>query len=241
MKTPLHHDRAQVLVSVPEFCFLQMASLLPIEKLIALGFELCGSYARSSQGTFFDTRPLTTPRKLVEFLSRATGFRGIKQAKRALQYILPYSASPMETALTMQLCLPYLLGGYGIPKPRLNRRINLPNKVKERSYSSFYVCDLYWEDDALAIEYDSNFAHAGINKTVKDAMRRSILTGIGISVLSVTWAQVLDREALDKIARIVARGTGKRLRCSDPSFRQRQQHLRSLILPLRTDQDALSN
>lgn len=235
MAAPSQNDYEQVLVSVPEFCFLQMASLLPIEKLIAFGFELCGSYARSSQGTLFGTRPLTTPRKLAEFLSRATGFHGIKQAKRALRYILPRSASPMETALTMQLCLPYLLGGYGLPKPKLNKRIDLPSNARKQAHSSFYVCDLYWENEALAIEYDSDFAHAGINKTVQDALRRSILTGVGISVLSVTWAQVLDADALNKIAHIIANNTGKRLRCNDPSFPCRRQRLRSLVLPLRMD------
>lgn len=222
----------QVFVSVPEFCFLQMANILPLEKLIAYGFEICGTYARHTQGTFFGARPLTTPRKLTEFLSRASGFQGIQKARRALRCILPRSASPMESALTMLLCLPYSLGGYGISQPKLNQRIDIPQQAKKRSYSPFYVCDLYWEQAALAIEYDSDFAHAGLNKTVKDAMRRSDLTGIGISVLSVTWAQLLDSRALNDIAHIIARHTGKRLRYVDPAFTQKHQHLRSLILPL---------
>ena len=49
-------------VSTPEMAFCEMASVLSLERLIALGFELCGTYRRAS--TFglarYDATPLTS-------------------------------------------------------------------------------------------------------------------------------------------------------------------------------------
>jgi len=42
---------SEILVASPELCFFQMASELPLVKLIELGYELCGSYSLPSKGT----------------------------------------------------------------------------------------------------------------------------------------------------------------------------------------------
>lgn len=225
-----HFHQEPLYVSTPEFCFLQMAGVLPFVQLIALGFELCGTYAAFGDRTQYNTRPLTTPEKLEAFLARASGFKGVKQARRALRHILPSSASPMETNLALLLSLPYALGGYGIAQPRMNHRVDMPNAVKRRSSSQYFKCDLYWEDANLAIEYDSDLMHAGINKTVRDALRRSILTALDISVLSVTKPQVMDSGAFNQLAHLVARKMKKRMQYVDPGFTLRHLELRDLLL-----------
>lgn len=230
MQSNLHFEGDRILVSTPEFCFLQMAAHLPLEQLIALGYELCGTYAKFGDRTFYGAHQLTSPRKLDSFLSRVRGINGLEKAKRALRYVLPNSASPMETILSMLLTLPYSLGGYGIQAPQLNRRIDIPASFRRATSHPFFVCDLYWEDAKLAIEYDSDFAHAGINKTVQDAIRRSILTGLGFLVLSVTNPQIKNERALNQIAYLVAKQTGKRLRYEKNTFLRNQRKLRSLLL-----------
>lgn len=220
----------RVFVSSPEFCFLQMATVLSLEQLIVLGYELCGTYACLGDATCYGVHPLSSPRKIGVFLGNATGSRGVVKARRALRYILANSASPMETALSMLLTLPHLLGGYGIEAPRLNHRIDLSASLKRTTSHSFFVCDLYWEQERLAIEYDSDLAHAGINKTVQDAMRRSLLTGMGISVLSVTNPQIKNDRAFDQLAHVVAKRVGKRLRYDEREFAARRRKLRSALL-----------
>lgn len=217
-------------VSTPEFCFLQMADALPFAQLIALGFELCGTYAAYGDLTHYNVFPLTTPEKLQAFLARASGFKGVKQARRALRYILPASASPMETNLAMLLSLPYALGGYGFAQPQMNYRIEIPNTVKRRGSSRYFKCDLYWESANLAIEYDSDLAHAGINSTVRDALRRSILTSIDISILSVTKPQIMNSGAFNQLAHLIAHKMKKRLQYVDPGFTLRHLELRDLLL-----------
>lgn len=225
-----HFQKSKLYVSTPEFCFLQMATQLTLAELIALGFELCGTYAQQDDRTVFGGLPLSTPERIAAFLLHAENHRGIKMARRALKHVIAGSASPMETALTMFLTLPYSLGGYGIASPQLNYRIDIPASMARTVDSHYYVCDLYWKEAALAIEYDSNLAHSGINKTVRDAMRRSVLTALGISVLSVTWPQVKNKDALKQLAHLVAKKTHKRLQYSDPEFTLRHLALRSTLL-----------
>ena len=139
-----------LIVSSPELCFMQMADELSFIGLVALGYELCGSYrlgevsaegkehrdmtsaganalsdreAEKPKMGFRRDFPLTSLDSLSSYTARAAGLKGRKNALRALRYIAERSASPMETILSMLLTLPYSLGGYGFPKPMLNYRI----------------------------------------------------------------------------------------------------------------------
>lgn len=121
-------------VSTPEMAFCEMASVLSLERLIALGLELCGTYRRAS--TFglarYDAIPLTSPGALASFIEKSPQFKGVKKARRALPLILAGSASPRESVLAMLLCLPYSLGGYGLPHPTMNAEMPLPKNVAAR-------------------------------------------------------------------------------------------------------------
>ena len=149
-------------VSSPELCFLQMATELPLFKLIELAYELCGTYSLPANATeaalpypnekgFNTCLQLTSKKKLETFLNRMPGVKGRKNALRALRYVGDGSASPMETRLTMLLSLSFLLGGYGFPLPELNAHI-IPAKTARRTASkTFYSCDLYWSEYDLAV------------------------------------------------------------------------------------------
>ena len=94
-----------------------MAAVWGIEKLIQLGFELCGTYD-TTNGDVRECAPLTTVDRLDAFLASLGPMHGKKNASYALRYVANNSASPRETALAMLLCLPYRMGGYGIPMPQ---------------------------------------------------------------------------------------------------------------------------
>lgn len=88
-------------VSTPEMAFCEMASVLSLERLIALGFELCGTYRRAS--TFglarYDAIPLTSPGALASFIGKSPQFKGVKKARRALPCILAGSACRAKASL----------------------------------------------------------------------------------------------------------------------------------------------
>lgn len=205
-------------VSTPEFAFLQMASLMTLPQLIQLGYELCGTYALGDGGSHCRDAPLTTRCRLSEYLQAARGSYGVQKARRALTYVAEGSDSPMETMLAMHLSLPYAQGGFGIEMPLLNHRIDIPQHIRKVASQNYCKCDLCWPAANLDVEYDSDLHHTGAEKIAADSMRRNTLMAMGMKVITVTSAQMRSRGSLFKVAGIVAKHTGKRLRYKEPEF-----------------------
>ena len=215
-----------VIVS-PELCFLQMANELSLVKLIALGFELCGLYVMppsdlvssdpddlcwsdDSQEHCPMRYPLTTPARLSSYLDASCGIDGLVKARRAASYVLAHSASPRETVLAMLLTLPYSMGGYCLRGFELNRKVDLSVDAARHFRKSYCVCDLYHAAGRLAIEYDSDFAHSGDDRRQSDSRRVKALTLTGESVVSITNAEITNRQTMDGIAKLVRRKLGLR-------------------------------
>lgn len=109
-------------ISTPEATFLQLGKELSLIQLITVGYELCGSYGLSVQSSsgFLRREPRSNPQLIERYLEKCEGIHGVKAAKRASSYLVKGSASPMESLLSMLLCLPPSLGGFGLPRPELN-------------------------------------------------------------------------------------------------------------------------
>ena len=233
-----------IAVISPAFCFFQMADELPLVKLIELGLELCGSYSlhvkdeynpgeESTDKALYGHPHLTSIKALNAFASRMEGVCGQKKVSRALRYIAEGSASPMETILFMLLTLPYKLGGYGLPAPELNKRINIGNATGKRSGKAYYVCDLLWPKANFAIEYDSNFYHVSADRIAGDAMKRLDLATRGIIVITVTSRQIRNLIEFEILAKLIAKKVGRQLKYKNPQFRAAQLDLRNLLLSSR--------
>jgi len=223
--------------SSPEFCFLQMASILPLTGLIELGYELCGTYSKPAEGAsnapergFHLREPLSSVKKLEAFICRMPGVKGHQNAVRAMRFILDRSASPMETKLAMFLTLPYMLGGFGFDLPELNRRITLSQKARKYFTKSYYVCDLFWPNEKVAVEYDSDQQHTGSERIANDSNRRNALTSAGVNVVSVTRQQLYSVAELESVARTIAGHMQKRLFSKKSNFYARHRDLRRLLL-----------
>ena len=219
------------LVSTPEFCFLQMANRLSLARLIMLGYELCGTYVLVDKGPApRRDAPLTTVAKLRTFVEGASNARGRKKALRALRYVLDRSASAMETLLALLLYLPNNLGGYGLKKPKLNYRVDAPASLRELADRSYCLCDLCWPEANLAVEYDSRLHHSEPGRQSSDARRRSTLIALGFTVITVFPGHITDSGTFNRLARQVAKLTGKRLRYHDPEFTRKHLELREQLL-----------
>ena len=212
-------------VSTPEMAFCEMASVLSLERLIALGFELCGTYRRAS--TFglvrYDATPLTSPGALASFIDKSPQFKGMKKARRALPCILAGSASPRESELAMLLCLPYSLGGYGLPHPTMNAEMPLPKNVAATGRSSLR-CDLYWPAARLDVEYDSAEFHSAARLLANDSMRRIALESMDVTSVNLTAEHLRRASLFDEAAQGIARILGKRVRLPG-DFRLKQERL----------------
>lgn len=209
-------------ISTPEATFLQLGKESSLIQLITIGYELCGSYGLSAQSDsgFLRREPRSNPQLIERYLEKCDGIHGVKAAKRASSYIAKGSASPMESLLSMLLCLPPSLGGFGLPCPELNFPIetNEGGIVMRR-------CDLYWPDQRFALEYDSDTFHSDASKLHLDSSKRSTLEKAGVHVVSVTKNQVFDRGQLFNLATIVSKRLGKRLSPTPFNFSQKQDEI----------------
>ena len=211
-------------VSSPEFVFLQMASELSIEQLVALGCELCGSYVLLPKNVSHHgdldgmpkrTAPLTNAAKIEEFLGCVGKANGKAKAKRALKYVVDGSRSPMETMVYMLLCLPVMLGGYGLPKPEMNATIRLDEDARAIARRSYCEGDLCWPDaqPPLDIEYHGE-VHVGAAQMKSDVGRELGIEHMGWRVMTITSPQVFDESRFEVVAVDAAAAIGKRLRSS---------------------------
>lgn len=217
--------------SSPELCFVQMASVLPELELLALGFELCGTYALDAEGRTRYGRPalLTAVSALDRYIESARGIPGAAAARRTLKHLVACSASPRETALTLLLCLPRRMGGYALSHPELNYRVNVAGAKRDRIEKGYYLCDLYWSRAKLDVEYESDEYHTGPSRIARDSERRDDLSHLGVSVRTITNRQIMDPIRFDKAARQLAVALGERVRPYD-GFAQACRTLRATVL-----------
>lgn len=221
-----------VFVSSPELCFVQMARELSLPFLIRLGFELCGTYGIATvHRVDYDFRhPLTTLARLKRFIEAAGSMPGTVKASKALKHIAAGSASPMETTLTMLLCLPLRMGGYSLSKPLMNGGSAPARRSLFAADDKHYYCDLLWPDARMALEYDSMERHATPYKLADDARRRNGLLARNIIVISVTTRTVRNLIELDQIARTLSKKLGTRARCDKQAWRKKQHELHGALL-----------
>ena len=204
-----------VCVSSPAFTFLQMARMLSLPELIAYGDELCGTYSfspLSKRGMVQRNKPLVRLDALSCYLEGARGCPGAKQARKALPFIVEGSASPMETVDEMLLCLPYRLGGYGLPVPDMNLEIPLDERAAAIAGKKSCRGDICWPAINLVIEHQGLYDHDEAGSFEADRARVNALKAQGLDVLELTTSMVHDRRAFEEIALFAAEKLNKRVR-----------------------------
>ncbi|MGN0286825.1 MAG: hypothetical protein ACI4B6_04075 [Atopobiaceae bacterium] len=183
------HLSDDVRLSSVEFVFLQMAGTLSFTELVLLGYSLCGTYQPADiERGFIHRPPLTSVDRLRRYLGNVTpGTRGLKKALRALDCIVDGSNSPMETRSVMQLVLPASLGGFGLPHPQMNQRIDFGSQAQKVSKLPYCVADAVWPKVKYVLEYLGLDYHDDAGRDVGRSMG---LTCEGFVVQEVTSEQV---------------------------------------------------
>lgn len=216
----------RVFSASPELTFTQLGSTSTLIKLISLGYELCGTYT-NGPGCSHDA--ITTKRKLKAFAEKIPSVNGARRAQRAARYVLDGSASPMETAIAMELTLPYLLGGKNFPPPSLNKSMTLSKAASKIAGRRSLVYDLYWPEAKLAIEYDSRQFHSSDSARIKDSQKRAAAAEMGVSLISITERQYRNILEFDEITQMLARALEHEIRPRAKEYRQKRLLLRSQL------------
>ena len=132
--------------------------------------------------------------------------RGVKQVRTLLRYAVASTASPAEARVAALLSLPACWGGYGLPSPEANARIEV-----RRGGEAVAVryADLLWRAYKLVLEYDSDAFHVGAEKIGLDSDRRAELQKEGYTVVTLTNLQLKQRDKLDDVVRVLCRAMGR--------------------------------
>lgn len=223
----------QLCVPSPEMCFALAARTVQLEELMELGNELCGTYSRpavAGQGDIVQRKgPLATPDSIRELLSCCEG-RGVVRAQSALEYVLPRSASPMETAVMLLLCLPVRRGGYGLPLPEFNARIDFHGRSRAVARRGFARCDLFWNEANLDVEYNGRPYHEGELEYASDSDRIEALKMEGVEVITLARSHVLHLQPFEVKVRQIYQVLGKRWRTPARKQLEKRDSLRRLLL-----------
>ncbi|MCI8468518.1 MAG: hypothetical protein HFJ75_03320 [Eggerthellaceae bacterium] len=220
-----------LLVVSVECALRQMSADERLLDIVLLCYEACGCYRMGpGEDRLFDQGRLTTVDRLKRHVQASAGLPGAGALGRALRFVRDDSFSPAETAAVLLLCLPRRMGGYGLPWPEMNHRVDLGARRRSAAGRSYLICDLYWPGSRLDVEYDSDLCHTGSQRIAQDAMRRADLFDRGISVLTLTKGQLYDEEGLDVFAAVLARQLGYRLRPVDARGLASRRALRSELL-----------
>ena len=226
-----------------EHLTMQMAAQVDLIDAVCIGMELCGAYSlwrlepgvmgdpfyrehSETQACTFDLPPVMKSNRAKAFVARQSALRGSVGANAALKWIIDNSASPMETAVYLLLCLPKRLGGYGLPKPILNPKliISTPDGTKER------YPDLYWIGASIDVEYNSDLSHSGEWARYRDSKREVELTVANVRVLPLTRRQLMSVSEFDAFAQGLRKMLGIRSRKVDSEWAYRRDELRGRLL-----------
>lgn len=206
----------------PQLSFLQLCHKSSLIEAIQLGFQLCGRY----NGLHFS--PHTTAGSIQNIIKSSNSLRGSKLAKCAIRYIRDNSGSPMETACTLLLCLPYKYGGYGIPFPELNKPIPLTYGTKKLTSHNFFIGDLVWHKEKLIVEYNSDEFHIDKRSLYNDVQRSNLLDLNGIRTITITRRMLFNPYEFEQTALLIAKTLNHRIK-KPVGFHQKQAKLRHFL------------
>lgn len=204
--------------------------------------EFAGTYRLGTGGAeaSYHAPRLMTLAGLRKMTERTIQFGKTSMETHALRVVdlaFENSASPMETAVVLMLSLPVEYGGFGLPKPQLNRAIDVSGHRGILAERDEVTPDLLWEDANLALEYDSAGHHgqAGPARLAEDAVRSNILTALGYRVLRVTNRSIASLEGMSLLARQVAHLLGIELEMPTDLQQLRRQKLFQELMPKAMD------
>lgn len=203
---------------------------MSFHELVRAGNALCSLFFLDplQRGGLGSRQPLTTTRKLANFIEKNAGLPGVKAARKALPLLSERTASPPESFLSMVLELPHRLGGFQLAGFQANQRLASGRKTQTITDRGSLVPDLLHRESKLVIEYDSNAEHLTPQQVSRDATKRLALEAKGFKVITVTTKQLASSQAMYHIAEQAAQRRGRRLNPKSTSFAHNQQLLFSL-------------
>lgn len=229
-------DKTAIYIASPELVFMQLAQRRPLEEAVYFGFALCSLYRidptapgglrqrderpLSSSECVIADKPLTTVKRIENFLDTTKGNLGCEKARSTLRFVRDGSRSPMESALAISLGLPRNRGGFGLGIGQMNHAVRIFNGADwagERRYVTRYPDisiehgDSSGRKTTVGIDYDGHAFHSTAAALARDARRRNEIAPIrGFTHLSINAQEATDFIAFCRFADQTRRALGIR-------------------------------
>lgn len=200
------------------------------------GRPLPWSPCRNRRGTLtslWKRPPLISSEDLLASAARLADMHGLPALRRAAQFILDGSGSPLETQWIILTCLPPRLGGEGWDRPLLNCRLDFSPEVKELAGMPYCICDIIWPALKSIIEVNGFDYHADDMGFYVASNRHPALEAMGYTVQEVNHSQMSKLELLDVILSVCARRLDLPLQKRTSSFLNRRELLHSRLFRIR--------
>lgn len=181
----------------------------------------------------FKTKPIVNPNMFESYLGQMGTVRGIERAREVASLAFACAASPMETLLALMLSLPQSMGGFGLPRPKLNWQVPMDQTERERVSQDKIIADLCWPQQNVIVEYygwDDHFG-AGPHKVALDLARANSLSTLGWTVLHVTFEQINTAAGISLLARQLAAALGTSIATPSDLELVWRSRLLALLLP----------
>ncbi|MGD8194952.1 hypothetical protein ACEXQB_010730 [Herbiconiux sp. P18] len=163
-------DRDGLRVVDPVTCWLQLATMLSFDDLVAAGDHLVLTPRQQGRGS---PRPFTTLDALAARLE-VSRQRGARPARQALGAVRDGAESRQETRLRLALIR------HGLPEPALN----VPILGPDGGFVAFG--DLVYPEFAVLVEYDGEQHRTSSRQYYRDVERGEALIGAGWMVIRET-------------------------------------------------------
>ena len=147
----------------------------------------------------------------------------------------------MESATALMLSAPANMGGYALPAPSLNCRIDLPswlhrgaefggrNSIGSKPYAE---CDFVFSNEGrlLLADYHGGWDHTGEENMHHDSLRANAFESLGYPYFVITKQQVFDLALFDKLVDQIRTSLNIRFRTTVKDYARQKQALHTQLV-----------
>ena len=178
-----------VFAASPEFnAILGMRKSTRMGRALTL-MRACGIFAidTGSEDGFVRRPQITSIKRLQDFSNELNGSHCEAMMSEAIGRTLERARSPLEARLALALTASRWIGGLGLPRPRLNARVELGEEAQAIIGLDAITVDMLWSDRNVVLEANGKLRHEG--RFGDDLTRASALEAQGNAVRLVTSQQ----------------------------------------------------
>jgi len=192
-------------VTSPELTYARMADRRSEAQLAEIATALSGRYYLADK-VRDRSDYLTSVSQLRAYLEQLPSLRAGAKARRALDFAMDNSGSPMEGKSMLQFCMPKRRGGFHLPFDCMNFDIRT-GKTRAFYEQNEFCVDLASRSLKVAIEFDG-----GVHlDSSKDKRRRNALMALGWTVFPLEKDVLYSPAKTEQFALQVAKFMGIRI------------------------------